>query len=181
MVTTRWRHYGVAKSHNGGNVTEMAYYGACTAVSALVFLVAGLWYVLPRLSRMPLASALVPLLLVSAFRVNGLFFLVPGVASPDLAAGFAVPTAYGDATAAFLALVAAVALRRGSRAGIALVWLYNIVGSLDLVNAIIQVAIHDVRPADFGATWMLPVINVPALVVVHLLIFRLLTANRAPA
>lgn len=153
---------------------ELAYFGVCVLVSGVVFLLVGLWYVLPRLSALALPAALTPLLLFSAFRVNGLFFLVPGVASPDLPKGFALPTAYGDAASAILAVVAVVALRFRPSTGVALTWLYGVFGSLDLLNAFIQVAIQGVTPAQLGATWILATINVPALVVVHFLLFILL-------
>ena len=159
---------------------ELAYYGVCVLVSAVVFLLVGLWYVLPRLTALPLPAALTPLLLFSAFRVNGLYFLVPGVASPDIPRGFAVPTAYGDAVAAVLAVVSALVLRYRPSAGIALTWIYGVLGSLDLLNAVAQVAIHGVVPAHFAATWILPTINVPALVVAHVLMFVLLIRARRP-
>ena len=141
----------------------------------------GLWNVLPRLSGLALEASLMPLLLFSAFRVNGLFFLVPGVASPDIPRGFALPTAYGDAAAAILAVVTVVALRYWPSAGIALAWTYGVLGSLDLLNAFAQVVIQGVMPAQLAATWILPTINVPALMVVHLLLFVLLIRGRRRA
>ena len=44
------------------------------------------------------------------FRFIGLSFLVPGVVSPSLPAGFAIPAAYGDFIAGILAIVATIAL-----------------------------------------------------------------------
>ena len=64
------------------------YFGYSAAVSGVVAVLVATWYVYPKLSRMPLASALIPLLLFSAFRANGLFFLVPGVSAPDIPQGF---------------------------------------------------------------------------------------------
>ena len=60
----------------------------------------------PDLRRLPRADALRPLLLLHAFRFVGLSFLVPGVVSLDLPAAWARPAAYGDLTAAVLALLA---------------------------------------------------------------------------
>ncbi len=157
---------------------ELAYFGVCTLVSLVVFFMVGFWYILPRLSALALPAALTPLLLFSAFRVNGLYFLVPGVASPNIPRGFALPTAYGDATSAILAVVAVVALRYWSSAGIALAWIYGVLGSLDLLNALIQVVIQGVMPAHLAATWILPTINVPALIVAHTLLFVLLIRAR---
>src|SRR5262249_44713671 len=153
---------------------ELAYFGVCVLVSGVVFLLVGWWYVLPRLSTLALPAALTPLLLFSALRVYGLFFLVPGVAAPDLPRGFALPTASGDAASAILAVMAVVALRYRPSLGVVLAWLYGVFGSLDLLAALTQVVIQGVTPAQLGATWMLPALNVPALLVVHLLLFLLL-------
>ena len=153
---------------------ELAYFGVCVLVSIVVFLMVGFWYVLPRLSALALPAALIPLLLFSAFRVNGLYFLVPGVASPNIPRGFALPTAYGDAASAILAVVTVVALRYWPSTGIALAWIYGVLGSLDLLNAFIQ----GVMPAHLAATWILPTINVPALIVAHILLFVLLIRGR---
>ena len=65
----------------------------------------------PDLRRLPRADALRPLLLLHAFRFVGLSFLVPGVVSLDLPAAWARPAAYGDLTAAVLALLALMALK----------------------------------------------------------------------
>ena len=157
---------------------EFGYYGFCFLVSTIAFLLIGLWYVLPRLARLPRDAALAPLLLFSAFRVNGLYFLVPGVASPDIPKEFAVPTAYGDAAAAVLAIFAAIVLRYRLPGGIALTWVYGVLGSLDLLNAFAQVAIHGVQPGQFAGAWILPAINVPSLMVAHLLVFILLLRAR---
>jgi hypothetical protein len=153
---------------------EFAYFGLAAAVGGTAFLLAGFWYVLPRLSRLPLPQALTPLLLLGAFRVNGLFFLVPGVASPAIPRGFAVPTGYGDAIAALLALASAITLRVRPSFGIALAWTYNILGLLDLANAFVQTALLGVQPSHLGATWFLPAINVPSILVAHVLMFILL-------
>lgn len=160
---------------------ELAYFGVCFLVGLVVFLMVGLWYLLPRLSTLSLEASLTPLLLFSAFRVNGLYFLVPGVASPDIPRGFALPTAYGDAATAILAVVAVVALRYWPSAGVALTWTNGVLGSLDLLNALDQVVIQDVMPAHLAVTWILPTINVSALMVAHLLLFVLLIRTRREA
>ena len=77
-----------------------------------------------------------PLILLHCFRFVGLSFLVPGVVSPDLPSAWAVPAAYGDLIAAVLALLALAGLKR--RLGIALVWVFNLWGSADLLYAFYQ-------------------------------------------
>jgi hypothetical protein len=50
---------------------------------------------------------------------------------------------------------------------VVLVWLFNTVGTVDLVNALRHV---DVAP-DFGAAWYIPTLLVPLLLVTHFMIF----------
>src|SRR6185312_12541685 len=76
----------------------------------------------PVLRSRPRAEALRPLLTLHSFRFMGLAFLVPGVVSPDLPAGFAVPAAYGDLIAAMLALLSLLLL--SSRAGTVAIWVF---------------------------------------------------------
>jgi hypothetical protein len=90
-------------------------------------------YIWPALRDRPRIDALRPLLILHSFRFVGLAFLVPGVVSPDLPTKFATAAAYGDIVAAALALLALAALK--SDLGIALVWIFNVWGSVDLLDA----------------------------------------------
>jgi hypothetical protein len=101
-------------------------------------------------------------------------FLMPGLVAPELPAGFAVPTAYGDLTAVILALVALASLRYDAAFAVPMLWLFNIVGLLDLICANIATFKEHVDPVQLGTSYYLAVINVPALVVVHILIFAYL-------
>lgn len=132
------------------------------------------WYVTPALDAMPREQALTPLLLFHTFRYVGLAFLIPGVVAVDMAAVFARPAAYGDLLAALLALLSLLALRRRWAFAVALIWLFNIVGALDLLNALFQRVRH-VPTGDLGGAYLVPAIYVPALLVSHYIIFRLLT------
>src|SRR5207244_9413127 len=116
-------------------MTGFQIFGLQFLLSLIVYsLIAG-WYVRPRLAPLPLPSALTPLLFLHAFRHLGMVFLVPTVVGGRLASEFAVPAAYGDLLAALLALAAILALRARWRPALALVWLFNVVGTVDLVNA----------------------------------------------
>ncbi len=92
------------------------------------------WYVAPRLAALPLRDALIPLLFLHALRHMGLVFLVPAVVAPTLPQGFALFAAYGDLLAGLLALLAIVALRNRWPFALALTWLFNIEGSVDLLT-----------------------------------------------
>ncbi len=129
----------------------------------------------PWLAKMPQHQALFWLTLPHAFRHIGMVFLVPGVVAQPLPAAFAIPAAYGDLVTGVLALLALVALRTGWAGALALVWLFNIVGTVDLLNALRHV---NVAPA-FGAAWYIPTFLVPLLLVTHFMIFvRLLRRVR---
>jgi hypothetical protein len=99
-------------------------------------------------------------------RVNGLMFLMPGLVSPELPKAFAVPTAYGDLTAALLALLALACVRAESAAAVPTVWLFNIVGLQDLIYANISTFKDHVDPVYLGVSYYLAALNVPAMVVV---------------
>src|SRR5579871_6571037 len=123
------------------------------AIAFLVFALIGKWYLWPAIRDREPASALSPLLLYACLRVNGLMFLMPGPVSPDLPAAFAVPTAYGDLTAAILALIALACLRFKSAAATAMLWLFNVVGLADLLYANISTFKDRVDPVYLGAAY----------------------------
>ena len=131
------------------------------------------WYVMPVLLPLPRARALVPLLLLHCFRFIGLAFLIPGVTSQPLDPRFANPAAYGDLLAALLAFLGVLALRRGWRTAIPLVWMFNIEGLLDLLNAVTQ-GLRYTENGALGATYFIPAVVVPALLVTHVMVFIIL-------
>jgi len=131
------------------------------------------WYVAPRLAGLPRESALQPLLVVQTFRYIGLGFLAPALVRPSLAQTFAVPAALGTTLAAVVALAAIAALRARSRLGIPLTWAVSVVGLVDFANAFVQARNAGVI-SDLGAAYYIPIFIVPAAVVSHVLILRLL-------
>lgn len=143
------------------------------AMSLLSFSFITKWYVMPILSAMTRAQALTPLLLFHSFRHIGMAFLIPGITSQALDPRFANPAAYGDLLAAVLALVAIAALRLRWVIAMPLVWIFNIEGMLDLLNALFQ-GVRHVPNGYFGATYFIPAFIVPALLVIHWIIFMLL-------
>ena len=151
------------------------------AVAFVSFGLVGKWYLWPAIKDRPPRSALPPLLLYASFRVNGLMFLMTGLVSPQLPKPFAVPTAYGDLTAAVLALLALWPLRAEMRVAMAMVWLFNIVGLLDLFYANIATVRENVDPTYLGTAYYLATLNVPAMVVVHVAIFAYLIRGSSRA
>jgi|SRR5713226_2599424 len=149
-------------------------FGLQVVLSFVVYGLVAKWYVSPRLATLPLGAALQPLLVLHALRHMGMVFLVPTVVGPALQASFAVPAAYGDLLAGLLALAAMGALRARSSIAIPLTWLFNVVGLLDLINAFYQGLSNNVQ---LGAAYYIPTFIVPALVITHLMIFRMLVRH----
>jgi len=93
------------------------------AVAFLAFALIGKWYVWPNIKDRPLKAALSPLLLYACLRVNGLMFVMPGLAT------------FRD----------------------------------------------HVDPVQLGTSYYLAVVNVPAMVVIHIMIFAYLLSPRSTA
>ena len=101
-------------------------------------------------------------------------FLVPAVVDPNLPRDFAVPAAYGDLLAAFLALASVFALRARLWGALALVWVFNIEGTVNLLNAIYQGASLGIIDYQLGVAWYIPTFLVPGALVTHAVIFTML-------
>jgi hypothetical protein len=133
-------------------------------------------YLWPKLRGLQAADALRPLLVLHGFRFIGLAFLVPGVVSADLPSSFAHSAAYGDIIAAVLALLALASLPRG--AGFAIAWIFNLWGSVDLLNAFYQAGNAGLVPGQLGFAYFIPTLIVPLLLITHGLAFRILLQHR---
>ena len=156
-----------------------ALFGLSVAMSFIASGIIAWLFVWPRLKVMSRDDALLPLVVPHTFRFVGLSFLVPGVVSPSLAPAFAAPAAYGDLGAAILAIAAVFSLRYRTLWAIPLVWLFNLWGTIDLLNAIYQGQIGvGIGPGSLGAAFFIPTVIVPALLITHGLIFRLLLKPR---
>jgi hypothetical protein len=142
-------------------------------MSTLVFWIAARLYVLPRLNQCEPKTVLLPILLLHATRHLGLMFLAPGAHYAGVPPQFAYPAALGDFAAAVLALIAIPAVATGTRGAKALVWLFNIVGTVDLIAAIALATVYKADPFMGPAYWI-PALWVPALLVTHYLTFLVL-------
>jgi hypothetical protein len=141
--------------------------------STLVFWSAARLYVLPKLWEYEPRIILSPILLLHAMRHLGLMFLAPGATYPGLPPQFAYPAAFGDLLASVLALIAIPAVATQARSAKLLVWLFNIEGTLDLLDAIVLATIHEAAPF-MGAAYWIPAFWVPALLVTHYITFAVL-------
>jgi hypothetical protein len=109
-----------------------------------------------------------------SFRFFGLVFILPGVVG-NLPTGFATFAAYGDFAAGLLAILALLTVRIRP-----LFWLFvvafNLVGVADLIGDYYH-AIQLDLPAiagQLGATYAIPIIYVPLLMITHVVAFYLL-------
>ena len=153
----------------------LAIFGLQLVLSVIVYALIAKWYVTPWLAEKPIDQALIPLIFPHAFRHIGLTFFVPGVVAQPLPSFFADTAAYGDLISALLALLSLVALRGGWGLALPFVWLFNTVGTVDLLNALR----HADAVPNLGATWYIPTFLVPLLLVTHFMIFaRLLRRGR---
>ena len=139
-------------------------------------------YGLPWLSSMDRVAAHRAIATLHSFRFFGLVFILPGVVSPDLPAGFAVFAAFGDFATGVLAMLALLTVRIRQ-----LFWpfvvAFNLVGTVDLIldyYHAIQVGLPQ-RAGELGATYMIPIIYVPLLMITHIVAFYFLVRPRQTA
>lgn len=145
----------------------LAIFGLQLTLSLVVWGLIAKWLFTPWLAQKSPHQALFWLTLPHAFRYMGMVFLVPGIAARQLPDAFAISAAYGDLISALLALLVLFALRAGWAGVLVLVWIFNIVGTVDLLYALSHA---DVVP-DLGAAWYIPTLFVPLLLVTHFMIF----------
>jgi hypothetical protein len=132
-------------------------------------------YIWPELRVRQRVEALRPLLILHSFRFIGLAFLVPGV-SADLPPAFAHSAAYGDIITATFALLSLLSLPRA--AGVVMAWIFNLWGSADLLNAFYQANHSGLLAGQLAATYFIPTLIVPLLLITHGLAFRILLQHQ---
>jgi len=154
---------------------QLAFFGSI-AFSLIAWGIVAARSIWPQLTLQQRSEALRPLLILHSFRFIGLAFLVPGVVSPDLPRAFATSAAFGDIVAALLALLALLSLKSGP--GVLIAWIFNVWGSLDLVNAFYEANATGLSPGQLGAAYFIPTLIVPLLLITHGLAFRVLLQHQ---
>ncbi len=143
----------------------------------ILFSLIAKWYVFPRLKRLTLIEAFTPIAILPSARFLGLMFISSDVAKAGMPEAFSIPAAYGDLTTAILAGIALIALRQKSRSAVALIWVFNIFGTADLLYAV-TIGVLNNATAYMGAAYFIPAVIVPALLVTHVMTFKLLLGPR---
>ena len=151
---------------------QMIWFFVSIAFSLIAWGIVTARYIWPELRVRERAEALRPLLTLHGFRFIGLSFLVPGVVSTDLPPAFAHSAAYGDIIAAILALLSLLLLP--SSAGVAVAWIFSFWGSVDILNAFYQANHAGLLAGQLGATYFIPTVVVPLLLITHVVAFYLL-------
>ncbi|MDN4983461.1 hypothetical protein KUL72_33920 [Bradyrhizobium arachidis] len=144
------------------------------AGALLASAVVAVLYVWPFVRAMPRHEALRLLAAFHAFRFLGMNFMVAGFVSAELGPDFAGEVGWGDLIAATLALASMAALTWRWTIAVPTVWIFNVWGTLDLLNAYYVGATRIQNPGLFGAGIYIPALYVPLLLVGHVLIFMLL-------
>src|SRR5215472_17438386 len=142
------------------------------AFSFIAWAIVTAQYIWPELRFRQRTEALRPVLILHSFRFVGLAFLVPGVVSPDLPSAYAHSAAYGDIIAAILALLALISLPSAS--GVVIAWIFSLWGTADLFNAFYQANHAGLMAGQLGATYFIPTLIVPLLMITHVVAFYLL-------
>jgi hypothetical protein len=137
------------------------------------FVVAKL-YVWPTLRSLPRYNALRILASLHAFRFLGMNFIVIGFVSPALSSAVGDQIAWGDFVAAVLALFSIAALTWRWAFAIPIVWILNLWGTADLLNAYYKGVTQVADVGLFGAAIYIPALFVPILLTAHMLAFMLL-------
>jgi hypothetical protein len=132
-------------------------------------------YVWPWLGSMDRVEAQRAIATLHGFRFFGLVFLVPGVVGPNLPADFTTFAAYGDFATGVLALLALLMVKIRPLFW-ALVVAFNAVGMVDLIvdyTHAVQIGLPALA-GELGATYAIPIIYVPLLMITHVVAFYLL-------
>lgn len=146
-------------------------------LSTVVFFWAAKIFLLPKMREWSVETLFVPILLLHAFRHLGLMFMASGAVYEGMPAQFAYPAGIGDFIAALLALFALYAIREGKPFKITAMWVFNVVGTVDLAYAISMGMLHNIGPYT-GASYWIPSFWVPALLVTHYIVFKKLLLER---
>ena len=144
--------------------------------TTVVFYVAARIYLFPHLARLQPRSVLIPILLLHSLRHLGTMFLTRGATYPGLPPQFAYPAALGDLLAAVLAFISIFLVLRNSVYARPMVWVFNVWGTLDLLDAITLATIYG-APVSMGPAYWIPAFWVPALLVTHYITFVVLTKH----
>ena len=136
-------------------------------------------YFWPRLKVMDRGDAHRVIATLHSFRFFGLVFILPGIVGSNLPASFARFAAYGDFATGVLAILSLVTVRIRPFFW-SFVVAFNLVGTTDIIvdyYHAIQVGVPAMA-GQLGATYAIPILYVPLLMITHVVAFYLLLRPR---
>jgi hypothetical protein len=139
-------------------------------------------YVWPRFKTMEWVDSQRAIAALHSFRFFGLVFLLPGVIGPNLPASFAEFAAYGDFATGILAILALLTVRMRPLFSLFVI-AFNVIGAADILIDYYhgnQVGLAAIA-GQLGATYAIPIIYVPALMITHIVAFYLLVRPQPKA
>jgi len=132
-------------------------------------------YLLPKFKSMEPIEVQRAIATLHSFRFFGLVFILPGVIGPNLPASFGAFAAYWDLATGVLAILALLTVKIRPLFW-TLVVAFNLVGAIDVLfdyYHAIRMGVPE-NAGQFGATYAIPVLYVPLLMITHAVAFYLL-------
>lgn len=147
----------------------------------ITFYLACKWWVFPRLAKLSVHDALVPMVLIHGLRYLGMVFMVDTQVYDAFPDDVAFMVGMWDYSTAILATITAVALKNKWSYAIPLAWVFNIFGFTDLLVAFPRVFGIEFYNYDLGTMWWAFVTIGVVNVISHFYIFyRLLRPQPVP-
>ena len=153
-----------------------------TTAGLVVFYLAFKWFVFPKLAKLNIYDALVPMVLIHGLRYLGMVFMVDTQVYDAFPDDLAFTVGVWDYSTAMLAIITAIALRNHWKYAIPLAWVFNIFGFTDLIVAFPQVFAIEFYNYDLGTMWWafstIGVVNVISHIYIFYRLFKHIKAVR---
>jgi len=156
---------------------DIVYFAGSAALGIIGWATIFATIIWPKMKEQPRVQQLKTLTAIHFFRYFATTLLITGLVSRKLPSGFADPAAFGDLISLTLAYIAFFGLQRSKveQPSLIPVWIFNIVGTADLLLAIVlgPALIRD--PGDLGLGYIIPTVYVPLLLTAHFYALKLLS------
>lgn len=148
------------------------------ALTGTIAIILGFRYwIKPRISNLPIHAALLPFVFLNTFRYLGLSFMAKEQFHDGFPSEFLTTVGLLDFTTAILAIISVIALKNKWSFAIPLVWVFNIVGFGDLINAFPQFFGLELYNQNLGTIWLMFVTYGLTTFLSHIYIFIKLFKN----
>lgn len=147
-------------------------------IGSISMILAFNWWIKPRLAKLSIQDALLPLVFLNTFRYLGLIFMTKEQFYDGFPSQFLNTVGLWDMTTAILAIITAIALKNKWKYAIPMVWVFNIVGFADLITAFPQFFGLKLYDQNLGVIWLTFVTYGLAAFLSHIYIFYRLIKPR---